>query len=405
MKLLFVTWDGPGPNYMESLFLPIFERVQQRSCIQFDVLQYSWDSAERTKSVAKLAAELNIRYQSKNIWRRPATVPATLAMMVKGASDIVKYVRDNQIDVLMPRSIIPAAMCLHAMRRIPKVRLLYDADGLMADERVDFGSWKKSGVVYKCFKWIERSAVKRADAVITRSEKAKSILTGEAGNAEFAEKVFVVTNGIDTNKFCAASAENRKSTRESLGVPLASPLVVYCGSIGQQYYPDKMIVFFTEVYRLRSACHFMVLANEPEKMKQMALRKVPNHVFHCFRVSPRDVPRYLAASDLGLAFRRPAYSQQAVAPIKVGEYLLCGLPVVCSSNIGDLDSILTRDIGIIVDADTDADLHSAARWFLDDMLPQRAVFRNRCHSFGIDHFSLEIATDDYLRAMTFLNGR
>src|SRR5690606_35943047 len=46
------------------------------------------------------------------------------------------------------------------------------------------------------------------------------------------------------------------------------------------------------------------------------------------KVNSEEVPSYLNAADLGFALRQPKFSMQGVAPIKLGEYLLCGLPVI-----------------------------------------------------------------------------
>ena len=48
MRTLFVSWDGPGPNYHESLFLPIFAR-SRRPDDEIHLLQYAWDADERTR--------------------------------------------------------------------------------------------------------------------------------------------------------------------------------------------------------------------------------------------------------------------------------------------------------------------------------------------------------------------
>ena len=47
INVLFITWDGPGSTYLESLFLPIF-RILAQSEIVFHVIQFTWaDKYER----------------------------------------------------------------------------------------------------------------------------------------------------------------------------------------------------------------------------------------------------------------------------------------------------------------------------------------------------------------------
>ena len=48
------------------------------------------------------------------------------------------------------------------------------------------------------------------------------------------------------------------------------------------------------------------------------------------------------------ALRRSSFSMRAVAPIKLGEYLLCGLPALASPGVGDTDAI-AADAGLLLD--------------------------------------------------------
>ena len=115
-------------------------------------------------------------------------------------------------------------------------------------------------------------------------------------------------------------------------------------------------------------------------------------------VSPNDIPEYLACADLGLALRQPTFSMQGVSPIKLGEYLLCGLPIFATSGVGDT-AIYSSDVGYLVDhANTDA-LTRAATWFTDHVLPAREHFRVRCREIGVRHHSLESSVNSYRKAL------
>ena len=58
---------------------------------------------------------------------------------------------------------------------------------------------------------------------------------------------------------------------------------------------------------------------------------------------------FLNAADAGIAFYRPGVSRLGTSPVKVSEYLACGLPVVMNSGIGDSDAIVLREhLGVLV---------------------------------------------------------
>ncbi len=403
MRTLFVTWDGPGPNYMESLFLPIYDEIEKSADVQFDVLQYSWDSVERCNSIAIAAERMGIPYVARHVWRWPS-LPATAMMILKGALDIVRYVRRNNVQVLMPRSIIPGAMCLLAIKVLPRVKLLYDADGLMADERVDFGNWKPTGLLYRAFLKMELATVRRADAVVTRTRNAKQILVERSEFAETADKMSVVSNGKDAEQFKPVTTTERTAIRKSINVAPDAPLIVYCGSVGPQYYPAEMLTLFQHILKLRPDACFIALTNEPDRFKEhLAQHQFPESQVQCMRVEPDLVPQYLAAADLGLALRKPCYSQKAVAPIKVGEYLLSGLPVVSTRGIGDLDDQLDSDVGMFYDMGAEDAARRVASWFTEQVLPKRDAFSRDCRKRGLQFFSFDTAVQSYLDAFKALS--
>ncbi len=41
MNILFITWDGPQVSYLESLFVPIFRKLEERCGAHFHVLQFT----------------------------------------------------------------------------------------------------------------------------------------------------------------------------------------------------------------------------------------------------------------------------------------------------------------------------------------------------------------------------
>jgi glycosyltransferase involved in cell wall biosynthesis len=107
------------------------------------------------------------------------------------------------------------------------------------------------------------------------------------------------------------------------------------------------------------------------------------------------VPALLAAADVGLAFRAVSLSTRAIAPIKVGEYLLCGLPVVGTAGIGE--TAAASEAGIFF-ADNEGP-EAAAEWITGTLLPDRALLAGRARKVGLAHFSLERSVRDYLGAI------
>jgi len=393
-RTLFVTWDGPAQNYMEALFFPIFERAQSEH-VDIGVFQFTWAGEEVRRRIAASAARHDLEYRGSDALRRPRQL-AVPAMIAYGATRLIAEVDRGDWDTLMPRSIIPVAMCLIAMKARPHLRLVFDADGLMADERVDFAGWSATGLQYRLFRDWEAQGIRRATSVIVRSAHAKRILANRAGAHCDPDKIHVIPNAKDDTLFAPGDESSRAETRAKMGIDADAPLLIYAGSLGPQYHPLGMLQLFEQVHALDPSAHFLILSGmqevAQELLPQINAEARENVIIH--RCSSDEVAPLMASADLGLSLRQPSFSQQAVCPIKIAEYLLCGLSVVMLRGVGDLDERLVDSPALrTLDQVSPESLEQAARWCIEDVMPKRASIRETSRQAGLDHFRLDDCAD------------
>ena len=169
-NILFITWDGPQVNYLENLFLPIFIALNEKG-YQFHVIQYTWGNSNKPELECK---KLNVPYLRINV-KRNLQPFGEFYTLLKSTLTIKKYIIDYNIDMLLPRSVFPLIPTLLLSKK-SNFKIVFDADGLMLDERVDFGSWTSKSFTYRFLRMVERNGINKADLVLTRTQKAKSIL-------------------------------------------------------------------------------------------------------------------------------------------------------------------------------------------------------------------------------------
>jgi glycosyltransferase involved in cell wall biosynthesis len=397
LKILFVTWDGPQVTYLESLFVPIFAGLRERG-IQVDVLQFRWGTAEQAREVGALCADSGCGYRHADIRRGLGGLGPFLTALAGGPL-VRRAAAAFGSDLIMPRSHM-AALATAAAGGAGFRPIVFDADGFAADERVEFASLSPNGPTYRLLRYIEARTARAAESVIVRSSQAAAILSERAGRIVAPDRFHVVTNGRDENVFRPLDEAARAQVRRELGLAPASPLVVYAGSVGPQYRFDLVRGFAGALAQRRADARLLVLTGSPDLARKelgdsCALAPLVMSV-EADRVAP-----YLAAADLGLAFRARTFSTAGLAPLKLAEYLLCGLPVLGNGAIGRCESAIAAGIFF----DDSAGPEAAARWFDEDVMPNRERLRGTARAIGVDNFALSNSVEDYLDALGPLRGR
>ena len=393
-NLLFITWDGPQTSYMEGLFMPIFQEIAKRGDYQFHVVQITWADAQKIAHTQAAADQMGINYTAWPVLRKPNVSIGSLLTVLTTAGKIKKYIRENNIHIVMPRSTFPAMIVNQIKNKTFK--LIFDADGLPIEERIDFAGLKKESFQYKLMKSAETKMLKSANAVITRSQKAIDIHIAHIGES-YRSKFSVVFNGRDKNVF-AYQPTIREKVRKELGLK-DEFLFVYAGSLGPQYCLNEMLEIF-QTYAENHLAKFLILTGNTAFAEQNIPSELKEHVI-LKSVPAEKVSFYLNGGDVAFGLRKPTFSMQGVAPIKLGEYLLCGLPVIASKGIGDTEKILENfEECYLYD-------HSIG------LLPQiahiknfveKAIFanRNKIAQKAQHYFSLEAAAESYLKVLKVL---
>ena len=253
MNILFVTWDGPQVSYLEGLFLPIFERLSQVG-MHFHVLQFTWGGTATVEVRRHACEKAGVSYRSITVWRKPRALGAMLTALA-GARHVRKAVQEHDVDLVMARSTLPALATMLALRD-SQCRMVFDADGLPLDERVDFAGQSPSGLAHRLLRDLEAQAVRRADVVLTRTSRAVEILHARAGSGAALSRFHVVTNGRDSECFKLSDAEERAKVRRDLGLTMDDPLMVYAGSMGLNTALTKCFSFFPRCVSVRPMLTF-----------------------------------------------------------------------------------------------------------------------------------------------------
>ena len=387
-KILFISWDGPQTSYMEGLFLPIFNQISKNDTYEFHVLQFTWGPAK--SSTAIFAKQAGISFSTISIIRKPSILIGSFLSLFTGSRKIEKYMHKHQIDIVMPRSTFPAFMVNQI--KPGNFKIIFDADGLPIEERVDFSGLLRSSRMYKWLKKQETKMLRAADSVITRSKQSIAIHLKAIGD-DHAAKFSVVYNGRDELLFKPETTV-RNSLRKQLGFLEDETVFIYSGSLGPQYGWEEMLEIFEEYEQLFPS-KWLIMTGNIEYAQARIPSKLTDRII-VKNVNFQEVSQYLNVADIAFAIRKPTFSMKGIAPIKLGEYLLMDIPTIASAGIGDTELIIKRmKKCFLYHHKSPGETANVLDWIKN--LKNFSDQSNRTEA--VDIFSLQAAADTYTKVL------
>lgn len=317
--------------------------------------------------------------------RRGSSLLVKAIDVLAGVSLAIRLVFGRRATLIHARSYVPAAIALvvGALTHRPYV---FDMRGFLGEEFVDAGYWTTKDIRFRAWRVADRVLLKRAAHIVVLTEAAARRLRSDPLYARWAAKkdVTVIPCAVDLARF------------HPLAVRDAVPTFVYSGSLAIAYDLDAMLRLYRYARELRPDLRLLFLNRDAHEAIRSAVSSagLERADIVIRSASFDEMPRLIAAGHVGMVLARKAISKSGSSPVKVAEYLACGLPVVVSPDLGDTDALVRRyDAGVIVRPDDDRSLREGARslvGLLDDD-ERRANARRLAET----EFSLEIGVARY----------
>lgn len=157
-----------------------------------------------------------------------------------------------------------------------------------------------------------------------------------------AEKVFVVRNGVDVDRF-QFDATSRDEWRRKLGIPAAAPVVGIVAALRPEKDHELFVRCAREVARDVPGVHFVVAGQGPEKERAQAVARdlgLTDRVHFLGLVD--DVRGVMSMLDLVVLT-----SRNEASPVSVLEAMACARPVVAPRVGSVAESVLDGVTGLL----------------------------------------------------------
>lgn len=242
-------------------------------------------------------------------------------------------------------------------------------------------------------------------------KKIRQMAINEKEMIKLSDKIFCVSNvlidyhltnnpQLDRSKFypypCSSNSANffysselRTQIREQNHLETRK-VIVYSGGLKLPWHiPSKIFELFAGLYNLDKN-YFLILLSPDCEIAEQLLKKfrIPQESVLIISVDNSDVVKYLCASDIALLLRDDVPMNNVASPSKFAEYILTGLPVIISQNVGDFSAFVKEcDLGYVFNnnfsENTLADVHD----HFDKKIAQYALRRREIAQLGLKRYS------------------
>ena len=273
----------------------------------------------------------------KNFHNKTIIVPIIFPLKYWSLSRFILFFLIYNNKIVICRGIFSANLALISRRK--KCKIIYDGRGAINAEQIEYGVYNNTGLENKIYN-LEKRAVLETDYRISVSNKLLNYWYREF-NYKSKDHVVIPSS-------CSNNYNNKVLDREDLNISENSILVVFSGSISKWHSYSKMISDFTKILNKNPRVNLLFLSKLNSHIATIK-NKFPERVF-VFWVDPKDVFSYLNIADYGYVVREDSITNQVSSPVKIAEYLSCGLKILISKNIGDYSEMIEKnDLGYIIE--------------------------------------------------------
>jgi len=391
-SVLYISYDG----ILEPLGQSQVLRYQERLARDHKIVLISfekpddWQQVKRREALRKQIREAGITWFPLRYHKRP-TALATAYDIAQGLVVGIWAVMRHRVRIVHARSYVPSVIAL-VLKKLFRLKFIFDMRGFWADERVDGGLWPAGGRLYRVAKWFERRFLLNADCVVSLTQAAVDEIRTFPYLQVQMPRFELITTCADLDLF-----------KPEEGNPTARPddcpfTLGYVGSVGVWYLFDETLRCY-QLLRQRlpdARLHILNRGGHDYIQERMQALNIDPASVQIDAADHAGVARAMRQMDAGIFFIRPAYSKKASAPTKLGEFLGCGVPCLGNTGVGDMATILeSEQVGVALNGFEEPAMREAVDRLL--RLTQEPDIKMRCREVALRYFSLDKGVRDYDR--------
>ncbi|MFC1677021.1 glycosyltransferase [Planctomycetota bacterium] len=268
-----------------------------------------------------------------------------------------------------------------------KIVSVYDVRGASIEE-VAMRRGGKKRMAYKIIRWFLRREINKSDCLSCVTHNLKSWIEQLTGRKD----VTVIPCCVNGNEMFF-DGNSRKQIRKKYGFGRDNKVVCYAGGLSVWQRVSDIVKLFVSIAKINSSYRFLFITKEADHLNNIILQhNLPLERFVVVSCEYKDMHKYLSIADAGIIMRDDNIVNNVACPVKIGEYLSCGLPILLTRGIGDYSRMIAESgVGIVIEENDN--IAQQIIEFLER--PDFSMQRDRAISLSKEHFSFNGYLDEF----------
>ena len=398
-RILYLSYDGMTDPLGQSQVIPYLQGLSKKG-YQFTILSFEKPRQyNREKEYIKVILDQSrIRWIPLRYHKFPPVLSTLFDLWLMYAKTR-KLHMEKDFDIIHCRSYLSGIVGLRMKKKF-NIKFLFDMRGFWADERMEGGIWNLKNpifmLIYNYFKKKEIQFLEWADYTISLTHSAKQEIHQWPQIKNNPIPIEVIPCCADLQHFDRSNTEEKqlKEAQARLGLNDKDFILVYLGSLGTWYRLDEMLKFFKVLLDTKPNAKFLILSKDthiqlPSMLSNLGIEK---DKVVLTSASYKEIPVYLKLANLAVFFYHPSFSKKATSPVKQGELMGMGIPIICNAGIGDTAEIIQDSgSGVVIDSFNEENYRSVCA-HIEDL---KNISFNKIISAANQHYSLQDGVSKY----------
>ena len=246
---------------------------------------------------------------------------------------ILKYFL-RHVDLIISRGIFATNLALLAKNN--HTRVIYNGRGAIFSEQNEFGVYNGTGIEESIFK-LEKNAVLSSDKRIGVSQ---NLISYWQKNFKYEGNSHEVIPSCTSFPFVPQLFKSKQNNHVT---------IVFSGSSSEWQSFEPMCTHFDHLLTLNPNVNIKILCKNSSVFSK--LKEKYTDSVQIMWVSHDKVREILISADYGYVYRNQTETNKVASPVKIAEYLSCGLKLLISDSLGDYSNLtLLNNLGYNLDS-------------------------------------------------------